>query len=280
MPRKLLGIVGQIAKYLVLALYAVVSLYPLIWLVFYSFKTNEEIFFTNTFGFPAKFLYQNYVRAWNAFNMPSYFKSSLIVTSATVVFVIVIALLFAYATARMKWKLASPARLYVAIGLFIPTQVILIPLVMLMKTLHLSNSYASLVLPYVAFQLAFSSMAFYSFLRTIPFEFEEVASLDGAGVFTTFFRIIVPMVTPAMASVAIFVSLGAWNEFPVALILINKESHKTLPIGLINFTGQFQTDWGGVGASLVIASLPTIVMYLIFNRQIERALTIGGALKG
>jgi raffinose/stachyose/melibiose transport system permease protein len=278
--KNLLGIVGRIAKYLVLLLYAVVSLYPLIWLIFYSFKTNDEIFFTNSFGLPTRFRYENYVRAWNAFNMPSYFKSSVIVTAATVVFVIVLALLFGYATARMRWKLATPARLYVAVGLFIPTQVILIPLVMLMKNLHLSNSYASLVLPYVAFQLAFSSMAFYSFLRTIPFEFEEVAALDGAGVFTTFARVIVPMVVPAMASVAIFVSLGAWNEFPVALILINKESHKTLPIGLINFTGQFETDWGAVGASLVIASLPTIVMYLIFNRRIEQALTLGGALKG
>jgi raffinose/stachyose/melibiose transport system permease protein len=278
--RTVMEAIARAGKYLLLALYAVVSLYPLVWLIFYSFKSNDEIFFTNTFGLPTRFLYQNYVRAWNAFNMLSYFKSSVIVTAATVVGTIFIAMLFAYATARMRWKLATPARLYVAIGLFIPTQVILIPLVMLMKTLHLSNSYFSLILPYVAFQLAFSSMAFYSFMTTIPYEFEEVASLDGAGVFTTFFRIIVPMVTPAMASVGIFVSLGAWNEFPVALILINKEARKTLPIGLINFTGQFQTDWGAVGASLVIASLPTIVMYLLFNRRIEKALTIGGALKG
>jgi len=267
-------------KYLLMTLYALLSVYPLVWLLFYSFKRNDEIFFTNPFGLPAHLLYQNYVRAWHAFNMPSYFTNSIVVTTATVAFTVLIALLFSYATARMKWKLATAARLYVGVGLFIPVQVILIPLVLLIKGFHLTNTYPSLVLPYVAFQLGFSTMAFYSFLRTVPFEFEEAASLDGASLATTLFRVIIPMVKGAIASVSIFVALAAWNEFPVALILINKESRKTLPLGLINFMGQFKTDWGAVGASLVIASLPTVILFLVFSRHIERALTIGAALKG
>lgn len=269
-----------VVRYLLLLLYAAISVYPLVWLIFYSFKTNAEIFYTNTFGLPSKFLYTNYVRAWHAYNMPSYFLNSAIVSAVTVVFTVFVALMFSYATARMRWKLAAPSRLFVGVGLFIPVQVILIPLVLLIKGLHLTNSYASLILPYVAFQLGFSTMAFYAFFRTIPFEFEEAAALDGAGIFSTFLRVILPMVKPAITSVGIFVSLAAWNEFPVALILINKESRKTLPLGLINFMGQFKTDWGAVGASLVIASLPTVILYLIFSRHIERALTIGAALKG
>lgn len=282
MNKVLKPVIILIIKYFLLVMYAIISIYPLIWLLFffYSFKSNNEIFYSNPFGIPFKFMYDNYVRAWNAFNMILYFKNSVVVTVMTVFFTIFFALLFSYATSRMRWKLSTPVRLYISVGMFIPVQVILIPIVLLIRDFHLTNSYISLVLPYVAFQLGFSTMAFHGFLRSIPFEFEEAAAIDGANIYRTFISIIVPMVKPAIASVCIFILLFAWNEFSVALVMINNEALKTLPLGLINFRGQFKTDWGAVGASLVIASLPTIILYLFFSETVEKALTVGAAIKG
>lgn len=266
--------------YTFLTIYSIASIYPLVWMVFYSFKNNEEITVSNSFGLPAVWRFENYVNAWDSFNIPMYFKNSIIVSAISVTLTIVISLMFAYATARMTWRLQTAARIYITIGMFIPVQIVLIPLVILVKSLHLTNTFTSLVLPYVAFQMSFASIVFYGFLRALPFEIEEAAHIDGASILRTFAEIIVPMVKPAIASVLIFTFLNVWNEFMVALILINKETYKTLPLGLVSFKGQFMTDWGGMGAAMVIAAVPTIILYLMFSEKVEKALTVGSAVKG
>ena len=248
--------------------------------IFYSFKNNDEIFVSNPFGPPGVLRWENYIKALTQYNVPKYFLNSVIVSVVTVVLTISLANMFAYATARMKWKGQNFARIFVAIGMFIPVQSILIPLAVLVRDLHLSNKYLSLIIPYSAFNLAFSSMVLYGFLRSIPIELEEAACIDGAGIFTTFFRIIVPNLKPAISTLTIFTFLQAWNEFPIALILITKESMKTLPLGLLFFQGQFTTDWGAMGAAMAVASLPTVIMYIFFSNQVEKAITIGGAVKG
>ena len=262
-----------------LTFYALISAYPIVWMLFYSFKNNNEIFVTNPFGIPKVFRIENYVKALTEFNIAVYFRNSLIVSLSVVAATLVIALLFSYATARMEWKLSGFARIFMTAGLFIPVQIILIPLLILVKDFHLTNTYWSLIIPYTAFQIPFASMIFYGFLRSVPFEMEEAAAIDGAGILQTFFRVIVPIVTPAVATVAIFVFLAAWNEFTISLILISDESLKTLPLGLMSFQGAFNTDWGAMGAALVISSIPTIVFYLIFSEQVERAMGVGGAVK-
>ncbi len=260
--------------------YAALSLYPLVWMLFYSFKNNDEIFVTNPFGPPTVLRTSNYVEAWSQYNVPKYFANSLIVSVATVALTICVALMFSYATARMRWRLSETARIFVSIGMFIPVQAILIPLAIIVRDLNLTNSYWSLILPYTAFNLAFSSMVFYGSFRSLPEELEEAACIDGAGIFRTFFSIIIPTVKPAIATMIIFTFLQAWNEFPIALVLISKETMKTLPLGLLFFQGQFTTDWGAMGATMVIASLPTVVVYTLFSNQVEKAMTIGGAVKG
>ncbi len=266
--------------YILLTLYSIVCIYPLIWMIFYSFKNNTEIFVTNPFGIPTVFRVENYIRVWNKFNVLQYFSNSAVVTVATVIFTILLALMFAYATARMEWKLSSAARIYITSGMFIPVQIILIPLVILARNLHFSNSLLSLIIPYTAFQLSFASLVFYAFFRSIPFEIEESATIDGANVYTVFFRIMIPLVKPAVATVLIFIFLFAWNEFMMALILISDNALRTLPLGLVNFQGQFQTDWGAMGAMMTIISMPTLVVYLFFSEHVEKALTVGSAVKG
>jgi raffinose/stachyose/melibiose transport system permease protein len=270
---------GTIPMRIVLWGYAIVSAYPLIWMVFYSLKTNNEIFLTNPFGFPTSFRVENYATAVQAFDVPLYFLNSVFVASVTVVFTLAFAVGFGYATARMQWKLREPARLFVVLGLFIPVEVILIPLANLVRMLGIGNTYLALIVPYVAFNLAFSSLIFYGFLRSIPLEMEEAAFMDGANIYQAFGRVILPMVSPAFATSLIFVFLAAWNEFPMALVLITVERLKTLPLGLLYFRGQFAVDWGATGAALTIASIPSVLVYLLISEQVERALTVGSALK-
>ncbi len=260
--------------------YFLISLYPLIWMVFYSLKNNDEIFVTNPFGFPTNLRFENYVNAWNQFNLPRYMGNSLFISTITTAGVVLFALMFAYAIARLRWKFRETVRVYMIVGMFIPLQVIIIPLAILVKDLHLTNTYGALIIPYVAFGLPFASIVFYGFLRGIPYELEESACMDGASIYRMFFRIIFPILTPAVATIMILQFLGTWNEFLLAYILISDEALRTLPIGLIYFQGQYATDWGGMGAVMTIASLPMVILYLFFTEQVERALTVSSSVKG
>ena len=266
--------------YLGLVLYALFSIYPLVWMAFNSLKNNEEIFSTNPFGFPTVLRFENYRRAWFEYDIIRYFRNSVIVAAFVVFFTVLFAMMLSYVLARMDWKLSRFVGNYVNLGLFIPVQIILIPLVILVKNLRAGDSLLSLILPYTAFELPFITVIFYGFMRRIPFEMEESACMDGAGIYTIFFRIIVPLLRPAIVTCSLFAMLFSWNEFIIALVVIGKKELNTLPIGLVRFQGQFSTDWGAMAASLVISSLPTLLLYLMFSRQIERAVTIGSALKG
>ncbi|MEK4510562.1 carbohydrate ABC transporter permease [Paenibacillus sp. FSL K6-2524] len=273
-------IANRISAYGSLLFFVLISLYPLVWLLFYSFKNNEEIFSTNVFGVPHVWRFENYVNAFDVFDLVLYFKNSFIVSIGTVAITIILSLMFSYAAARMKWRYAESARIYMTAGMFIPMQIILIPLLVLSRDLHLQDSYLAVIVPYVAFQLSFSTIIFYAFFRSLPFEIEESAAIDGASVYKTFFQIMVPLVKPAIASVCIFVFLFAWNEFLVALVMISDNMLKTLPLGLLYFQTQFGSDWGTMGAVMVISTIPTILIYLLFSEQIEKALTVSSAVKG
>jgi raffinose/stachyose/melibiose transport system permease protein len=266
--------------YIIASVFSLTALYPLVYLVFNSLKNNNEIFATNIYGFPTSFHVENYVNAVTQFNMPLFFRNSFIVSIITVIFAILIAMMFSYAAARLKWKLSNVTRIYAILGMFIPIQIIIIPLAILVRDLHLQHSLLSLIVPYIVFNLSFSSMIFYAFFRTIPLEMEESAAIDGASIYTTFFRIIVPLVKPAMATTGIFIFLNSWNELFTALVLISDEKLKTLPLGLVYFQGKFSTDWGASSAALTIASIPPIILYLFFSEQVEKALTVGAAVKG
>ncbi|WP_127493745.1 carbohydrate ABC transporter permease [Paenibacillus glycanilyticus] len=261
-------------------LYALLSIYPLFWMISYSLKNNNEIFVTNPFGFPLHPRFENYKTAWTSFNVPQYFMNSVIVSVVTVVFSLSMAVLFAYAVARMRWRFSGAARTYMTIGMFVPVQVIMIPLAILMRDFHLANSYLTLIVPYIAFNLSFATLVFYGFFRGVPVDLEEAACIDGASIYRTFFSVMLPIIRPSIATMIIFVFLAAWNEFPIAMMLISKESLKTLPLGLLFFQGQFTTDWGAMGAAMTIASLPTLLLYILFSEQVENALTVGSAVKG
>lgn len=263
-----------------MALYALINFYPLIYMLFMSLKDNAEITVTNPFGLPSQWLFENYAIAWSKFNIPMYTFNSAIISLVSVTCVVVFSLMFSYAVSRMIWKGSSLCLNFILLGIFIPMQIVLIPLVILVRDLHMSNSYMSLIFPYIGFELAFCCMIFASFMKTIPFELEEAAYIDGAGIFKTFFSIICPLMKPSIVAGVIYVFIGVWNEFMLALVMITDETKKTLPIGLVSFTGKVSSDWGGIGAVMVLSSIPTVLLYLCMGEKLEQALSVGSAVKG
>jgi raffinose/stachyose/melibiose transport system permease protein len=270
---------SHIVLYLVLLAYALVCVYPFVWMTLNSFKSNEEIFATNPFGLPHAWGLGNYVKSFTNFRLDIYFRNSLVVAIGTVFLTVLVSCMFSYSVSRMQWKLRGLAYGYLSTGIMIPVQVLLIPLVLMVRNLHLYNSPLGLIFAYSAFNVAFASVIFYGYLRTLPFELEEAACMDGASIYRTFFTIIVPVVRPAIATVAIFIFINSWNEFTLALVLTSKLEAKTLPLGLLTFMGEHSVDWGGMFAALVIASLPTVVIYLLFSESVEKALTVGAVSK-
>ncbi|WNS44129.1 carbohydrate ABC transporter permease [Paenibacillus sp. MMS20-IR301] len=272
--------IGQILLQIPLWLYFIVSIYPLFWMISYSLKNNDEIFVTNPFGLPTHFRFENYVNAWTQFNIPRYFLNSFVVSTISTLCILLLALMFAFAVARMQWKFRSAVRTYMIVGMFMPLQVIMIPLAILVRDFHLTNTFGALIIPYIAIGLPFSTMVFYGFLVSIPREIEEAACIDGASIYRLFGQVILPLALPAIATIAIFQFLNNWNEFTLAYILISDENMKTLPLGLLFFQGSYSTDWGAMGAVMTIASIPMVLVYLLLSEQVERAMTVGSAVKG
>lgn len=271
---------GSVLFRLALYIYAVVSLYPIVWMLFYSLKNNSEIFVTNPFGFPKILHWENYVKAWTTFDVPIYFFNSVKVSLVVIVVVVVISTMFAYAVARLRFALRDSLRMSTMIGMFLPLQCIMIPLAVLVRNLHISNSLWAVIVPYIAFNTPFAVMVLYGYMRSLPAELEESACIDGASLWTCFTKIIVPNIKTAISTVVIFVFMSVWNEYNLALVLLNRNNLKTLPLGLVFFKGEHITDWGAMGATMVIASIPTIIIYVLFSQQVEKAMTTSGAIKG
>lgn len=267
-------------KYTFLTFFAGISLYPLFWLLLYSFKDNEEILSTNPYGLPMVWRFDNYVKAMTQFDLPLYFMNSIIVAFTSMLIGTVVALLFGYAIARMRFKFATPLRIYVILGMFIPVQVYIIPLILQVNRLNLTGSLWAVITPYIAMGLPFSILVLYGFYRQLPIELEESAFLDGASIFHTFVRIILPLMKPSIAALVIYQFMQYWNEFTLALLLLQDPELKTLPLGLATFVGQFSTQWGPTGATLVIASIPVIIMYIIFSDKVEEAMSATSGIKG
>lgn len=268
--------VSRVIVFVIMVLFGIICLYPFIWMGFYSLKNNEEIFVTNPFGPPLKPQWSNYAEAVEQFDILTYFKNSLIVSIAAMFFGILFCLMFTYVIARVRTKTTKFLHVFVMAGMFIPIQAVMTPLVVMVKNLHLSNTRWSLIVPYVALSFPFAVMVLYGFYRSLPIELEESAYMEGAGFFKTYFSIILPQMKSVVSVLIIYQFMSHWNEFSLALILITKDELKTLPLGLAGFYGQFSTDWGPVGAAMVLASLPVIVMYLFFSNQVSDAMAISG----
>ena len=271
--------VKNVVKYTVLIIWTFVSLFPLYYMLMFSLKDNSEIFGSNVIGLPKHWLWSNYKKALIAGNMGLYFFNSCVVTGLTILFTILFSLMAAYALERMIWKGRKQVNALFMLGLTVPIHAAILPIFIILRKFHMLNSYQSLIVPYVAFALAMAIMICSSFMISIPVELEESACIDGAGIYKIFWVIICPLMKPAFASGAIFTFLQAWNELMFAIIYISDSKYRTLSVGIQSLSGAYTTDWGPIGAGLVIATFPTLIIYLFMSKKIQSSL-MAGAIKG
>jgi raffinose/stachyose/melibiose transport system permease protein len=271
--------IGKMALSLLLLFWAVIQLYPLIWLALFSLKDNAEIFGGNIAGFPQTPKWENYPDALRQGGVLIYFFNSILVTGVTIVITILLSSTTAYAISRMQWKLSGKVMAFLLLGMMIPVHAALLPLFIVLSRLKLLNTHLALILPYVAFALPLGVFILSGFLSGIPREMEESAAIDGAHIYRTFFFIIVPLIRPALATVAIFTYLASWNELMFAVTFISRKEFSTLTVGIMSMVGSYVTRWGPIGAGLMIATIPTIVIYILLSKQVQQSM-ISGAVKG
>lgn len=254
-------------------------LFPLYWMINLSFKTKSEVY-DNPFGLPHQWNLKNYFDALQKFNFLRYLTNSMIYSVSTIAVTILLGSMFAYCISRMNWKFKGIALSYMSLGLIIPVQVVIIPILIMNKNIGLKNSHLGLILPYSAFALSSCVLMLYAFFRSLPKELEESACIDGCNIYQTYFRIILPIIKPALATQCILIFMSIYNEFFLAFILAADDKIRPLTVGLLNFFVSIGVShWGQIGAAMIITSLPTIIVYLIGNEQIENALTAGAILK-
>ncbi len=271
--------VGGILTYTVLGIWALVNIFPLYWMFTFSLKSNREIFGDNVIGLPKEWLWSNYQNALTKGNMALYLLNSVIVTSITIILTLIVALMATYALTRLVWKGRKAVNNIIMLGLTIPIHAAILPVFLILDRLKMTNSYQALIIPYTAFGLAMSIMICSGFIVNIPKELEEAACIDGCSVYGIFFKIILPLMKPALSTVAIFTFLSSWNELMFANIFIDDAKYRTLSVGIQTLSGAHTTQWGPIGAALVIATFPTLILYSFMSTKIQKSLT-AGAVKG
>jgi raffinose/stachyose/melibiose transport system permease protein len=271
---------GKYILMIILIAYAIVQLYPFLWLVSSSFKTNAELFGQNIMGLPDKLLWSNYKDALFGGKVGLYLFNSTLVTAVTIFLTLIISCMASYAIARLRWKFSRLAMTFFLLGMMIPIHATLLPLFISFRNAHLLNSYWCLIFPYVGFGIPIAMYILVGFMQKIPKEMEESAFIDGAGVFRSFYQIILPIVKPAMATVAIFTFLSSWNELMFAITFISKTQFRTLTVGLQSMVGQYQTQWGPINAGLVVGTIPTVIIYSFMSKEIQNSFAAAGAVKG
>lgn len=263
-----------------LILWSIAVLYPLIWMFIGSFKSNAEIY-ANPWGFPQTWNFQNFVTAWTEYNIDTSVFNSLIVTAVGAVLTLVLAIPTAYALERIRFKGSNFLfTLYIS-AMMIPMVLGWIPLFFLLAQFNLLDNIFGLAIVYAISQLPFSIFVLTSFMSTIPKSLEESAAMDGMSPYGVLWKIITPLSMSGIITVTIMNAIQFWNEYFMALIFLQSEGNYTLALAIdfISSEAQYTNAWGTLFASLVIAIVPVIILYAIFQQRIAKGMT-EGAIKG
>lgn len=269
---------ASIMLYVILGLMAVVWLIPFIFILLTSVRSMNDLISNGIFAWPTQFVFANFERAWTIGNFSTYFRNSLLLILFKVPLGIVLACLAAFPLAKMKFPGSTIIFIFFLIGLAIPVHVTLTPLLVMMKQLGIEGRLPALIPPYVVFGLPFQIFVMRGFFRTVPSELLEAARLDGATEWGNFWRILMPLSAPALATLFIIDALATWNELLMALVLISANESRTVPVGLLQFQGQFSSQYTQLMAGVVISITPIILLYIFLQRYMVAGLT-AGALK-
>ena len=262
-----------------LTIIALGQLVPLVWLFDFSLAKSGDLFGSNMFILPNPPQWGNYVKAWVDGKIPQYFVNSVIVNVISISLVALFSVTMAYAFTRMKWKLGKPLLALITIGIMIPIHATLLPNFLIFTKLKIADTYFGLIIPYVAFGLPMGTFIMTGFMEGIPLSVEESAVLDGCSTRQLIFRIVFPLVHPAIITVIIMTYISTWNEFIMAATFIANDSLRTLPYAVYNFAGEYSADYAVQFAVMMLVAIPSLLIYAFLSDQITAGVT-EGALKG
>ena len=264
--------------YIFLSILAVVYLLPLVWVVYVSLKDDKTLF-VSPWALPEKLMFENYSFAWTAGRLGVATLNSALVCGVTLILCLLVGSMAAFAIGRMRWKLSGVVMTYFLTGMMIPVHCILIPVFTRFSKMHLTNSQIGLILPYLTLSLPITIFIMTGFFQSLPNELFESACIDGCSIYRSFTHIALPLSKTGLFVTGLMTFVANWNELLLAMVFISDDSKKTLPVSLSKFVGPYNTNYSQMFAAIVIAIIPTIIVYCMFSNQIVEGLT-AGAVKG
>lgn len=272
-------IIINIFRWILIIFFAVYTLFPLIWLIISSFKTNYEFLANSPFSLPAVWKIENYINALNVAGLGRMLLNSVFVGLVATLINAAIASMAAYCISRFHFRGKESLFLLFTVGILVPLNALMVPYFVIINKLGLYNTYGGMILLYTAIGIPMSTVIIRGLMDSIPSEIEEAAYIDGCGFFGRFFHVILPLSRTGIVTAATFEFLTCWNEFVFANLIVSSEKLRTIQVGIRYFTNQFSTDYVSMYAAIVISIVPSILGYIIFQEQIISGLT-SGAVKG
>ena len=264
--------------YAFLVILALIYLLPLAWVVITSLK-DDSVLMISPWALPERPMFENYSYSWVMGHLGTATLNSFIVCTITLFFSMIIGAMAAFGIAKMRWKLSKLMLTYFMVGMMIPVHCVLIPLFVQFSSLKLSNTLVGIIIPYITFSLPITIYIMAGFFEGIPNELFESACIDGCSVFRMFTTVGIPLAKTGFMVTGLMTFVGNWNELLLAMVFISKEAKKTLPVSLTKFVGPYHTNYCQMFAAIMIAVIPTIIVYCCFANQIVEGLT-AGAVKG
>jgi N-acetylglucosamine transport system permease protein len=268
-------IVGGVS-HTVLVIWAIVIILPLIWTVLSSFKNNSEIF-ASPFSLPSKWNFDNYVSAWTTSGIGSFFFNTLVVVFGALILTMMFGSMTAYVLARFQFPGSRVLYYLMLAGLTFPIFLAIVPLFFVLQNFGLLNTLPGLIVTYAAFAYPFTVFFLFSFFKSLSNSIAEAAAIDGAGEWRTFFQVMLPMAKPGLATVAILNFVGLWNQFLLPIALNTDPEKYVLTQGMAQFASQagYSVDFGALFAAVVITVIPVLIVYVIFQRQLQGSVSQG-----
>lgn len=280
-PRKRSHMIVKALMYALLGIWTLLVIYPLLWSILGSFKTNQQFLLNEPWSLPEwPFEWANFTTVWNNYHLGTYFMNSLIVTVVSTVLALLLSSTTSYIIARFPFRGSMALyNLYLS-SMMIPLILGLIPLFFLLSNLYLDNSLLGLILVYTVTNLPFGVFVLVGFFRSMPKELDEAASIDGSSHYGVFFRIMLPLAKPGLISVGMMNVLNIWNEYIIGTVLVNDPEKYTIPVGIAIMQAemQYRTEWGPLFAGLLLSIIPVLILYMIFQKQITSGM-MAGAIK-
>jgi raffinose/stachyose/melibiose transport system permease protein len=268
----------NILFYIFIITFALVWLVPVFFLAMTSLKSTGDLFSGSLFSLPKEYQWGNFIEAWKEGDMGVYMKNSLFISIIKVPLGIFIAALAAFGLTRLNFKWEKPTYIFLILGMTIPFQACLVPLVIMLNKVHLMNTYAGLILIYLGFGIPFAILILYGFFQGIPRELDEAARIDGCNDFRLFLKVILPVALPAISTLVILDFLATWNEFLLAQIFLTSDDLKTVTTGIMSFRGEHSTNYPLMMSGVLLSVLPVLIVYIMFQKHFVNG--FGGAVKG